>query len=167
MPRSFVPYPALSQVLYSESISRDRDARHQQGGPSYHHSKCRSPSGLGSHTVIDWGKCRDILQRSHAHIHKDLEWDCHHVQQSETSSWPACYYCGAWDLCKEYTSVPCRAHRSVTHSLVLIVLISLSLHWHMNEKSSQLVNSHAVRATIEAISKFTLLTLNFISQKYV
>ena len=29
------------------------------------------------------------------HIHKDLEWDCHHVQQSETSSWPACYYCGA------------------------------------------------------------------------
>ena len=48
-------------------------------------------------------------------------------------------------LCKEYTSVPRPAHRSVTHSLVLIVLISHPLHLHMNEKSSQLVNYHVVR----------------------
>ena len=57
MSRSLVQFPALSQVLYSESIPRDRDARHQQGGPSYHHSNCRSPSGLGGHMVIAWGKC--------------------------------------------------------------------------------------------------------------
>ena len=69
------------------------------------------------------------------------------------------------EICgKEYTSVPRAAHRSVTHSLVLIVLISHPLHLHMNEKSSQLVKYRAVRATIEAISKFTLPTLTFIPQ---
>ena len=111
----------------------------------------RSLTGVSAH-----------LAECHPHIYEVQGWDCHHVQQSETSSWPACYYCGARGLCKEYTSVPRPAHSSVTHSQVLIVLISHPLHLHMNEKSSQLVSYQVVRATIEAISKFTLLTLTFI-----
>ena len=68
------------------------------------------------------------------------------------------------EICVRNTPVPRPAHRSVTHSLVLKVLISHPLHLHMNEKSSQLVNYRAVRATIEAIPKFILLTLTFIPQ---
>ena len=35
------------------------------------------------------------LAERHPHIHEVQGRDYHHVQQSETSSWPACYYCGA------------------------------------------------------------------------
>lgn len=56
MSRSFAKFPALSQVLYSESITRDRHARHQQG-PLITIASAEVLLAFGSHMVIDLGKC--------------------------------------------------------------------------------------------------------------